>query len=210
MTAGGPQGELVVAVVQDALDGRVLMVAYMDEEARRLTIETGEVTFWSRSRKQLWKKGETSGNVLRLVEMKPDCDGDALLVRARPAGPTCHTGSRTCFGTDGKEPVPSELQHLQDTIEERRQATATTSYTRQLLDGGPQKTTAKITEEAAELCEELVRTPRDRTRVICEAADVLFHVLVGLSEADCTLADVEAELQRRSGRSGLDEKASRK
>ena len=206
----GPKGELVVAVVQDALDGRVLMVAYMDEEARRLTVETGEVTFWSRSRQKLWKKGETSGNVLKLVEMKADCDGDALLVRARPAGPTCHTGSRTCFGTDGKEPAPSELALLQDTITERKSAAAGKSYTRQLLDGGPQKTTAKITEEAAELCAELVQTPRDKQRVIREAADVLFHVLVGLNEADCTLADVEAELQRRSGRSGLDEKASRK
>ena len=201
---------LTVAVVQDALDGRVLMVAYMDETARRLTVETGEVHFWSRSRQRLWKKGETSGNVLRLVEMKADCDGDAWLVRARPAGPTCHTGSRTCFGTDGKEPAPTELTALEDTIRERQSSTPDKSYTRQLLDGGAQKTAAKIAEESRELCDEILRSPRDKARVVSEAADVLFHVMVGLAEAGCALADVQAELQRRSARSGLDEKASRK
>ena len=201
---------LTVAVVQDARSGRVLMVAYMNEEALRLTLVTGEVTFWSRSRQRLWKKGETSGNVLRLVELKPDCDGDALLVRAVPAGPTCHTGAQTCFGTDGREPQPSELDALARTIAERRSAPATRSYTRQLLDGGPRAITAKIAEEAAELCAELLRSERDRARVVSEAADVLFHVLVGLGEAGVTLDEVQAELARRAGRSGLVEKASRK
>jgi phosphoribosyl-ATP pyrophosphohydrolase/phosphoribosyl-AMP cyclohydrolase len=205
-----PQGELVVAVVQDALDGRVLMVAYMDDEARRLTLSTGEVHFWSRSRKRIWKKGETSGNVLRLVELKADCDDDALLVRAHPAGPTCHTGARTCFGVDGKEPPPTELAALSDTIEARRSSSVGKSYTRQLLSAGRSLTTAKIAEEAAELNEELVRPFRDRARIVSESADLLFHMMVGLAEAGCTLADVEAELQRRNGRSGLAEKASRK
>ena len=108
--------KLTAAVVQHALTGRVLMLGYMDDEALAKTRETGEVYFWSRSRKRLWKKGESSGNVLQLVDIKADCDADAWLVRALPAGPTCHTGSQTCFGTDGKEPAPTELEALYQTI----------------------------------------------------------------------------------------------
>lgn len=200
---------LTPAIVQDATTGRVLMVAYMDEEARRLTTETREVHFWSRSKGRIWKKGESSGNVLRLVEMKADCDADALLVRARPAGPTCHTGSRTCFGTDGKEPAPDELAALFDTILARKADPQARSYTRQLLDGGARAIGAKIAEESAELCAELLAPVRDPKRVVSEAADVIFHLLVGLAESGVGLDEVQAELARRSGRSGLDEKAAR-
>jgi phosphoribosyl-AMP cyclohydrolase / phosphoribosyl-ATP pyrophosphohydrolase len=200
---------LIPAIVQDARSGRLLMVGYMDDEARRLTAETGEVHFWSRSRQRLWRKGETSGNVLRLVELKADCDGDTLLVRALPAGPTCHTGSVTCFGTDGKEPAPTELHALEETIRARLTAPTTRSYTRQLLDGGPRAIGAKIAEEAAELCAELLAPERDRARVVAEAADLVFHALVGIVEAGASLDEVLAELGRRAGRSGLDEKASR-
>jgi phosphoribosyl-ATP pyrophosphohydrolase/phosphoribosyl-AMP cyclohydrolase len=200
---------LVPAVVQDATSGRVLMLGYMDETAYARTVETGEVHFWSRSKQRIWKKGETSGNVLRVVEVKGDCDTDTWLVRALPAGPTCHTGSVTCFGTDGREPPPTELAALEATVRARMAAPPAKSYTRQLLDAGPRAIAAKIAEESAELCAELLAPARDRSRVVSEAADVLFHLVVGLAEADVTIDEVQAELARRSGRSGLDEKAAR-
>lgn len=198
--------KLTAAVVQHALTGRVLMLGYMDDEALHKTRETGEVHFWSRSRGRLWKKGETSGNVLRLVDIKADCDADAWLVRALPAGPTCHTGSQTCFGTDGKEPPPTELEALYQTILARKNAPAgTRSYVKQLVDD--QRIGQKIGEEANELAAELPAGAKER--VIAEAADLLFHTLVGLAARDVTLEEVARELHRRSGTSGLDEKASR-
>ena len=204
--------KLTPAIVQDAITGRVLMLAYMDEEALRLTRETGEVHFWSRSRKRLWKKGETSGNVLRLVELKADCDADTWLVRALPAGPTCHTGSETCFGTDGNEPPATELDVLYATILSRIAAPAgTKSYVRTLLEHpSPTRVSEKIVEEAGELSVELAHKTPDKTRIVAEAADLIFHTLVGLGAHGVTLADVERELARRAGTSGLDEKAARK
>lgn len=200
---------LKAAVVQHALSGRVLMLGYMDDEALKETRETGEVHFWSRSRQRLWKKGETSGNVLRLVELKGDCDGDAWLVRALPAGPTCHTGSLSCFGTDGHEPPPTELEALYATIVARQQAApGARSYVRQLLEDGPARMGAKLREEAGELADELADGAK--ARVVSEAADLLFHTLVALAARQVTLEEVAAELRRRSGVSGLDEKAARK
>jgi phosphoribosyl-ATP pyrophosphohydrolase/phosphoribosyl-AMP cyclohydrolase len=204
--------KLTPAIVQDALSGRVLMLAWMNEEAELLTGETGQVHFWSRSRGKLWKKGETSGNVLALVEMKRDCDGDTILVRALPTGPTCHTGSTSCFGTDGEEPPPSELEALYATILSRLAAPAgTRSYVRSLVDHeSPTRVGEKIVEEAGELAAEVAGAPPDRARVIAEAADLLFHALIGLATSGVTLREVEAELHKRAGVSGLDEKASRK
>jgi len=199
--------KLTAAVVQHALTGRVLMLGYMDDEALQRTRESGDVWFWSRSKQRLWKKGETSGNVLKLVDLKADCDADAWLVRALPAGPTCHTGSQTCFGTDGKEPAPTELEALYQTIVARKNAPAgTKSYVKQLLDGD--RVGAKITEEAGELVAELPSGAKER--VIAEAADLFFHALVGLAARDVTLEDVARELHRRAGTSGIDEKAARK
>ncbi|MDB4967987.1 MAG: hisI [Myxococcales bacterium] len=199
--------KLTAAVVQHALTGRVLMLGYMDDEALAKTKETGEVHFWSRSRKRLWKKGESSGNVLKLVDLKADCDADAWLVRALPAGPTCHTGSQTCFGTDGIEPAPTELEALYQTIVARKNAPAgTRSYVRQLLEQGT--VGQKIGEEANELAAEIPAGSKER--VIAEAADLLFHTLVGLAARDVTLEEVSRELHRRSGVSGIDEKAARK
>jgi phosphoribosyl-ATP pyrophosphohydrolase/phosphoribosyl-AMP cyclohydrolase len=199
------------AIVQDALNGRVLMLGWMDDEALSLTRSTGEVHFWSRSRQRLWKKGETSGNVLTLVEIKGDCDADAWLVRAIPRGPTCHTGSTSCFGSDGAEPAASELESLMRTIESRKsQAPGTRSYVRSLLDHGSKKIAEKIREEANELAVEVEDAAAQRQRIINEAADLLFHTLVGLAARDVTLDDVLQELHRRAGTSGLDEKASRK
>jgi phosphoribosyl-ATP pyrophosphohydrolase/phosphoribosyl-AMP cyclohydrolase len=203
-------GGLTPAVVQDAVTGRVLMLAWMNDEALARTRETGEVHFWSRSRQRLWKKGETSGHTLRLVELKLDCDRDTWLVRAVPHGPTCHTGSQSCFGTDGEEPPPSELEALYATILRRiASPPGTRSYVRELVADAA-RVSAKVVEEAGELAAELERPDAPRERIVAEAADLLFHALVGLAARGVTLEEVERELHRRAGTSGLDEKAARK
>ena len=131
--------QLTPAIVQDAADGRVLMLAWMDEEALRLTRETGEAWFWSRSRQKLWKKGETSGNTLSVVEIRDDCDGDAILLRVEPAGPTCHTGSRSCF-------APWLWRRVAERAKERPEG----SYVVKLLDAGPAAAARKVGEEGLE------------------------------------------------------------
>jgi phosphoribosyl-AMP cyclohydrolase / phosphoribosyl-ATP pyrophosphohydrolase len=205
---------LVPCVVQDADRGHVLMVAWMNAEALRLTRETGTVHFWSRSRQALWKKGETSGNTLALVELRFDCDADTLLVRARPAGPACHTGKPTCFyridgdGDDDGLPAVTILDRLDRILVARRdQATAEKSYTKSLLDAGMPKILAKIAEEHGELAAEL--PAGDDAKVIHEAADLLFHVMVGLTARGISFDKIEAELARRFGTSGHVEKARR-
>ena len=196
---------LVPCVVQDATTGAVLMVAWMNAEALRLTRATGLVHFWSRSRQALWQKGETSGNTLAFVDVEVDCDGDTLLVRANPTGPTCHTGTRTCFGDALHATI---LDELAATLAARRDtATAEASYTRSLLDAGMPKILAKLAEEHGELAAEL--PAGDDAKVIHEAADLLFHVMVGLTARRIPFERVLAELARRSGTSGHAEKASR-
>ena len=197
---------LVPAIVQDATTGAVLMLAWMNAEAWRLTNETGEVHFWSRSRKAMWKKGETSGNTLAVVEVLLDCDADTVLVRARPAGPTCHTGTTTCFGD---APTATIFDAVEHTLEQRRDsATAEKSYTKSLLDAGMPKILAKIAEEHGELAAEL--PAGDDAKVIHETADLLFHVMVGLTARRIPIAKIYAELARRFGTSGHAEKASRR
>ncbi|MGE5187310.1 MAG: bifunctional phosphoribosyl-AMP cyclohydrolase/phosphoribosyl-ATP diphosphatase HisIE [Acidobacteriota bacterium] len=197
---------LVPAIVQDATTGAVLMLAWMNADAWRLTHETGEVHFWSRSRKALWKKGETSGNTLAVVEVLLDCDADTVLVRARPAGPTCHTGTTTCFGD---APVATVLDALEHTLAQRRDSgSAEKSYTKSLLDAGMPKILAKIAEEHGELAAEL--PAGDDAKVIHETADLLFHVMVGLTARRIPMAKIYAELARRAGTSGHAEKAARK
>lgn len=206
---------LVPCIVQDAATGTVLMLAWMNAEALQRTRETGEVHFWSRSRKALWKKGETSGNTLALVELRLDCDGDTVLVRARPAGPTCHTGATSCFfhrDADGDDaiddgPAPPILHRLEQVIAARRASTAEKSYTRSLLDAGMPKILAKIAEEHGELAAELPAGAD--AKVIHETADLLFHVMVGLAARGIPLEAVYAELARRFGTSGHVEKARR-
>lgn len=206
---------LVPCVVQDAATGSVLMLAWMNAEALRVTRETGEVTFWSRSRSRLWKKGETSGNTLALVELRIDCDRDCVLARVNPAGPACHTGATTCFfthdaGEDSGVPLtPSQiLAHLDTVLAARRDAgNAEKSYTRSLLDAGMPKILAKIAEEHGELAAELPGA--DDAATIHETADLIFHVMVGLTARRIPLAAVLAELARRFGTSGHVEKASR-
>jgi phosphoribosyl-ATP pyrophosphohydrolase/phosphoribosyl-AMP cyclohydrolase len=197
---------LVPCIVQDATTGAVLMLAWMNAEALRLTRETGEVHFWSRSRQAMWKKGETSGNTLAVVDIALDCDNDTVLVRARPAGPVCHTGTTTCFGD---APVATIIDALAATLSARRDsATADKSYTKSLLDAGMPKILAKIAEEHGELAAEL--PAGDDEKVIHETADLLFHVMVGLTARRIPIARVYAELARRFGTSGHTEKAARK
>lgn len=207
---------LVPCIVQDAVTDTVLMLAWMNAEALRLTRETRTVHFWSRSRQALWKKGETSGNTLAVVEIRLDCDLDAVLVRAHPAGPTCHTGATSCFfhrdgdGADETDdgPPPPILHRLAQVIEARRAATAENSYTRSLLDAGMPKILAKIAEEHGELAAEL--PAGDDPKVIHETADLLFHVMVGLAARRIPIEAVLDELTHRFGTSGHVEKARRK
>jgi len=180
------------------------MLAWMNAEALKLTQETGVVHFWSRSRQALWKKGETSGNVLTLVDLRLDCDSDALLVRAHPAGPTCHTGARTCWGDDVPASIVDQLARV---IEARRDSSAEKSYTKSLLEKGMPKILEKIAEESGELAAEL--PAGDDTKVIHETADLLFHVMVGLTARKIPIERVLDELARRFGTSGHAEKAAR-
>ena len=176
------------AIVQDAGSGRVLMLAWMDDEAERLTRETGEAWFWSRSRERLWRKGETSGNTLAVEELRDDCDGDALLLRVRPAGPACHTGSLSCFAPG-----------LWRTIAERAAERPAGSYTTELLDAGVGACARKVGEEAVELT--VAALDESDERVVEEAADLVYHLYVLLAARGLDVAQVEDELRARgSGR----------
>ena len=177
------QRELRAAIVQDAGDGRVLMLAWMDDEALRLTRETGEAWFWSRSREQLWHKGETSGNVLAVEEIRDDCDGDALLVRVRPAGAACHTGSTSCF-------APALWRTVVERVRDRPEG----SYVASLADAGVARAAQKVGEEALEAALSAVT---DDGRLAEEAADLIFHLYVLLAVAGVDIAAVEDELARR-------------
>ena len=209
-------GGLVTVVVQDQHSGEIRMLAHANQAALQSTLRTGLAHFYSRSRKTLWCKGETSGNTITVTAIYADCDGDALIYLADPGGPSCHTGAPTCFfrpvTEEGVAPTASSharptLAALWATLEQRQKQDPDKSYTRRLLEEGVEKIGAKITEEAGELVEAL--THENDERVVSEAADLLFHALVGLLHRDLTLRDVEAELARRFGISGLVEKASR-
>lgn len=184
---------LVPAIVQDAETDQILMLGYMNAEALAATLSSGFVTFYSRTKKRLWKKGETSDNTLKFVSAAQDCDNDALVVRAMPAGPTCHNGTRSCFPAD--ESALETIGLLIQTIRDRSQGNASASYTKDLLDGGIQAYGAKVEEEA----EEVVRAAREegKQRTVEEAADLLYHLLVLLRGQDIELADVAEELRRR-------------
>ena len=187
--------DLLPCIVQDARTGEVLTLAYMNDEALARTRETGEMWFWSRSRQELWHKGETSGNVQRVKELRLDCDEDALLALVDPAGPACHTGARTCFH-DGDLTLTEQeaLPALERTIAERAAGGAEGSYTAELL-ADPALAGAKVPEEA----EEVARAVREETdeRVAEEAADVLYHLTVLLRTRGLELADAERVLLAR-------------
>jgi phosphoribosyl-ATP pyrophosphohydrolase/phosphoribosyl-AMP cyclohydrolase len=176
--------ELKAAVVQDFDSGRVLMLAWMDDEALRRTRETGEAWFWSRSRKELWRKGETSGNMLKVVELRDDCDGDAILLRVRPEGPACHTGSFSCFAP-----------WLWRRVAERAKERPAGSYVARLLGEGPAAAARKVGEEAVEAA--LAGATESDERLIEELADLWFHSYVLLAARGLDPAAVEDELLRR-------------
>jgi phosphoribosyl-ATP pyrophosphohydrolase/phosphoribosyl-AMP cyclohydrolase len=202
---------LVVAVVQAESDRRVLMVGWMDADALAATVSTGLVHFHSRSRDRLWRKGETSGNVLRVVAMEIDCDADAILVRADPAGPICHTGLRSCFDPPGASIEPSPgfawLDTLWRTVEDRARARPSGSYTAELLEGGVDATSRKVAEEAIEVvlaakddaAAEVAGMDRRETRsaLAGELADLLYHALVVTAERGIPAADIVTTLRDR-------------
>jgi phosphoribosyl-AMP cyclohydrolase / phosphoribosyl-ATP pyrophosphohydrolase len=178
------QPELRPAIVQDAESGRVLMLAWMDDEAERRTRESGEAWFWSRSREEYWHKGETSGNTMAVEELRDDCDGDALLLRVRPNGPACHTGSLSCFAPG-----------LWRTISERAAQRPEGSYTTKLLDAGTAAVARKVGEEAVEVV--TASLAESDERLVSEVADLVYHLYVLLASRGIDLAAVEDELVRR-------------
>jgi phosphoribosyl-ATP pyrophosphohydrolase/phosphoribosyl-AMP cyclohydrolase len=190
-------GGLVPAIIQDARTRNVLMLGFMNEEAYRKTLETKHVTFWSRTRQTLWTKGETSGNFLNLVDMKIDCDNDTLLVKAIPDGPTCHTGTDTCWGEENltDENPLLFLTELQDFINKRKEQMPEGSYTTKLFRDGVNKIAQKVGEEALETVIEATNGTDEH--LIYEASDLLYHLLVLLTEKNLRIEDVAAELRKR-------------
>jgi phosphoribosyl-ATP pyrophosphohydrolase/phosphoribosyl-AMP cyclohydrolase len=185
---------LLPVVVQDRASGDVLMVAWANAEALERTAETGLAHFWSRSRKSLWRKGETSGNGLRVVEARADCDRDTLLWVAEPEGPACHTGARTCFG-ETSPTAAGMLEELARVVAERAEASPEESYTARLLSKGPDQVLKKIGEEATEVV--LAGRAQSDDRLAEESADLLYHLLVALRQRGVPLARVMDELRRR-------------
>ena len=189
---------LVPAIVQDAATGAVLMLAYMDREAVEATLRTREVHFHSRSRGRLWKKGETSGNVLHLVNLHLDCDGDALLVEAHPAGPACHTGNATCFGPVNDESLGRFLSELAALLRQRRRDLPEGSFSAQLFTGGAPAIAAKLVEEANETAEALQGEGRERT--LSELTDLLYVMLVLATHLDFRPDEIRASLEEKRRR----------
>jgi phosphoribosyl-AMP cyclohydrolase / phosphoribosyl-ATP pyrophosphohydrolase len=186
---------LAPCVMQDSRTGEVLTLAYVNEEALRLTRETGQMHFWSRSRGKLWRKGESSGNVMRVVALRWDCDSDALLALVYPSGPACHTGERTCFHHGDLAPTPGEaLPVLERTIAERRKSRPQGSYTAELL-ADPPRIGEKVREEAAEVARAAEDEPDER--VAEEAADVLYHLAVLLASRGLDMDDAFEVLNAR-------------
>ena len=188
-----PDG-LVPAIVQDAKSGTVLMLGFVNEAALNMTNETGRVTFYSRSRQKLWTKGETSGNFLKLVSMHVDCDEDTILIKAEPAGPTCHTGQFSCFGTKHRSNL-SLLDELETIIDERRSNSSERSYVSELFEKGMNKIAQKVGEEAVELV--IAAKDNDAEAFRSEAADLLFHYLVLLRAKDVSINDILKVLESR-------------
>jgi phosphoribosyl-ATP pyrophosphohydrolase/phosphoribosyl-AMP cyclohydrolase len=184
-------GGLLAAIVQDDRNGRVLMLGYMDRDALELTRRSGRVTFYSRSRQRLWTKGESSGHWLELVSIAPDCDGDALLVRARPLGPTCHRGCPSCFAEAPADPL-AELDALIAARERERPAG---SYTTSLFAAGPRRIAQKVGEEGVETA--LAAVAQDDDALLGEAADLAFHLLVLLRSRGLGLDDRRERLRSR-------------
>ena len=185
---------LVPAIIQDAKTLKVLMLGFMNEEAYNKTIETGLVTFYSRTRKTLWTKGETSGNYLKVVDIKNDCDNDTLLIQANPVGPVCHTGSDTCWNENNDNPIMF-LVELQKFIEKRHEEMPEGSYTTSLFKDGCHRMAQKVGEEALEAVIEAVAGNDER--LVYEASDMLYHLIVLLTSKGLSIEDLARELQVR-------------
>ncbi|WP_111977207.1 bifunctional phosphoribosyl-AMP cyclohydrolase/phosphoribosyl-ATP diphosphatase HisIE [Algibacillus agarilyticus] len=181
-------------IVQNAFSGKILMQGYADKAALEKTFSTGLVTFYSRSKDRLWTKGEESGNSLKLVELSTDCDSDSLIALAEPVGPTCHTGSETCWNTEA-QPHLAFISDLQDVIASRKGADASSSYTASLYAKGVKRISQKVGEEGVEVA--LAATSGDKDELICESADLLYHLTVLLQSMDLSLSDVIDKLKER-------------
>ncbi|MBG6018337.1 bifunctional phosphoribosyl-AMP cyclohydrolase/phosphoribosyl-ATP diphosphatase HisIE [Proteus mirabilis] len=184
---------LMPAIIQNAISGDVLMLGYMDKAALEMTLNSGKVTFYSRTKQRLWTKGETSGNFLKLVDIYPDCDNDTLLILAHPIGPTCHKGSESCFA-----PAQSQwgfLYELENLLRERKNASPDSSYTAQLYASGTKRIAQKVGEEGVETA--LAATVNDREELKNEASDLLYHLMVLLQDQSLSLSDVIDCLQKR-------------
>jgi len=191
-------GGLIPAIVQDAGDGAVLMLGYMNRDALAATQTSGRVTFWSRSKARLWTKGESSGNRLEMVDIAADCDGDTLLILARATGPACHLGTRTCFGEAAPRAANGRLGflgELEGVIAQRIEKPAAGSYTARLVSQGLRRVAQKVGEEGVELA--LAAVAQSDAEVVGEAADLLFHVMVLLGSKHLSLERVVAELEAR-------------
>ena len=188
-------GGLVPAIIQDAQTKNVLMLGYMNQEALDKTLETKKVTFWSRSRNCLWTKGETSGNFLHMVDIKIDCDNDTLLVKANPDGPTCHTGTDTCWGEANEQNPLLFLTELQDFINRRHDEMPEGSYTTKLFKDGINKIAQKVGEEALETVIEATNGTSEH--LVYEASDLLYHLVVMLASKGLRIEQVAEELHKR-------------
>ena len=188
-------GGLVPAIIQDATTKNVLMLGFMNEQAYHKTIETGKVTFWSRTRNCLWTKGETSGNFLNLVSIQNDCDNDTLLVKVNPIGPTCHKGTDTCWGETNEANPLLFLTELQDFIEKRHQEMPEGSYTTKLFKDGVNKMAQKVGEEALETVIEATNGTNDK--LIYESSDMMYHLIVLLTSKGLRIEDIAQELHKR-------------
>lgn len=188
-------GGLIPAIIQDNITNKVLMLGFMNEEALQKTQETGKVTFYSRTRKRLWTKGEESGNFLELVSITPDCDNDTLLIKVNPAGPVCHTGNDTCWNEANKQDDLYFLKYLQDFIDKRKEEMPEGSYTTSLFQKGTRKITQKVGEEAVETI--IGAMANDDENFIYEGADLLYHLIVLLTHKGYRLEDLARELKKR-------------
>ncbi|MDA9555903.1 bifunctional phosphoribosyl-AMP cyclohydrolase/phosphoribosyl-ATP diphosphatase HisIE [Vibrio sp.] len=187
---------LVPAVIQDFQSSQVLMMGYMNQDALKKTYETGNVTFFSRTKERLWTKGETSGNVLQLVNVSLDCDNDTLLVKVRPIGPTCHTGTTTCWDADKAEETQWVWLHqLEQLLAERKNADPDSSYTAHLYSRGTKRISQKVGEEGVEVA--LAATSGDKAELVCESADLIYHLMVLLQDQGLSMDVVINKLKER-------------
>lgn len=189
---------LVPAIIQDSYTQKVLMLGFMNKEAYEKTLETGKVTFYSRTKQRLWTKGETSGNFLEVVSIKNDCDNDTLLIQVHPTGPVCHTGTDTCWGEKNEQDIMF-LKELQDFIDKRHEKMPEKSYTTSLFKSGVNKMAQKVGEEAVETIIEACNGTDER--LIYEGADLLYHLIVLLTSKGYRIEDLARELKERHSES---------